>query len=180
MFKSTLAAVVTLLMFMGSTGFAGGGGRRGGGKCDPEKVPGSYVRNNANPPFMQQLKLDSDGTAYWYDSAAFQLILTTGTFIPHIGSWKCLDDGSLLVTTIGTNYDGIAVDTQINQNERLTEKLTVVDSNTLQPTHRIFTAIPLADDPQGPGVLISACTPTGTPCAPVAYKRVKPNPSDIP
>jgi len=181
MFKSTLAVLVTLLMFMGSTGFAGGGGKKGGGKCDPEKVPGSYVRLNTtgNPPFMDQLKLGSDGTAYWNNSAALQTLITTGTFIPYIGSWKCLSDGNLLVTTIGTNALPSGGDLVLDSTARFTEKLSVLDSNTLQPTHRIFTSILLSDDPLGSGVA-SGCTPTGTPCSPVAYKRVKPNASDIP
>jgi hypothetical protein len=174
MFKSTLAALVTLLI-MSSTAFAD---RRP--RCNPEKVPGSYVRYRTDNPYIDQLKLGSDGTAYWYQSTSFDLLFTTGTFIPEIGSWKCLEDGSVLVTTIGTNYEVSGGDMHILENQRTTQKLSVVDNDTLQPTHRIFTNTLLSADPFGPGVVqANSCTPSN-PCAPFAYKRVKPKPSDIP
>jgi hypothetical protein len=127
---------------------------------------------------LDLLKLDSDGTAYWYQSIAFHHLTSEGAFIPEIGSWKCQDDGSLLVTTVGTLFTGTGTDLVMDQNSRFTQKLTVVDSNTLLPTHRIETVIPLASDPLGPGVA-GGCTPMN-PCAPFAYKRIKTLASDIP
>lgn len=175
MFKHTLLALVTLLVFLGSTALADKP------KCKADKVPGSYVRLNPISTFMDQLRLNSDGTAYWYQSAAFHHLVSEGAFNPHIGSWKCLDDGSLLVTTIGSNYRPTvpAGDIELFQNERFTEKLTVVNNDTYQPTHRIFTSFLLLDDPLGSNGVATGCTPLN-PCAPYAYKRVKPFPSDIP
>src|SRR6266705_2709758 len=48
--------------------------------------------------------------------------------------------------------------------------------------HRINTHIPLSNDPLGPGVVNpgSACTPSGTPCNPSPYKRIRPQLTDIP
>jgi hypothetical protein len=175
MFKSTLAALVALLI-LSSTAFAAP-------KCSL-LVTGSYVRQvYPATPYIDQLTLSIDGTAYWFSSLSFDQILT-GAFIPQIGSWKCLADGSVLVTTIGTNYLGnplpVAAGTNIYilDNLRFTQKLSVVDFDTLQATHRISTNIPLSDDPLGPGS-VSGCKPSGTPCNPAPYKRVKPLPTDI-
>ena len=132
---------------------------------------------------MDQLKLSSDGTAYWYQSTAFDLMLTAGTYIPEIGSWKCLNDGSVLVTTVGTNYDSTGGDIHISQNTRFTQKLTVVNNDTLQPTDRITTDTALSDDPLGPGVVQpfpSSCTASVNSCDPSSYRRVKPLITDIP
>jgi hypothetical protein len=156
-------------------------------RCNLFTVTGSYVRQ-VNP-YIDQLKLGIDGTAYWFQSSSFDLILT-GTYIPQIGSWTCLNDGTVLVTTIGTNFSqnspfgdipqpGQPLDINIFQNVRFTQKLSLVDGNTLQPTHRINTDIPLSSDPLGPGVA-SGCNPSGTPCNPAPYKRIRPQLTDIP
>jgi hypothetical protein len=179
MFKSTFAALVTLLI-VSSTALAAP-------RCNLFTVTGSYVRQTN--PYIDQLKLGIDGTAYWFNSSSFDLILT-GAFIPEIGSWTCLADGTVLVTTIGTNYSqnssfgdipqtGLSLDINIFENIRFTQKLSVVDQDTLRPTHRINTHIPLSNDPLGPGV-VTACTPSGTPCNPSPYKRIRPQLTDIP
>ena len=173
MFKSTLAALVALLI-LSSTALAAP-------KCSL-LVTGSYVRQNLTTQYIDQLTLGIDGTAYWYQSSSFDLLLTAGTYIPEVGSWKCLADGSVLVTTIGTSYfSTIGVDIYKDQNTRFTQKLSVVGIDTLQPTHRIITYIPLANDPLGPGVvdLTSTCTPSVNPCPAFLYKRVKPLTTDI-
>src|SRR5262249_43909700 len=106
-----------------------------------------------------------------------------GTFTPGVGSWTCLADGTVLVTTIETDFNGSG-DTSISNNERLTQKLTVVDLNTLQATHRIITSIPLNNNPLGPGTSTKGCTPSGTApfilCDPAPYKRIRPALADIP
>jgi hypothetical protein len=180
MFKSKLAAVVTLLI-LSSTALAA--------RCNPFTVAGSYVRQTQ--PYIEQLKLGVDGTAYWFSSSSFDLILT-GAFIPFIGSWTCLEDGTVLVTTIGSGYfptspfgdvsqPGQPLDIALGANHRLTQKLSVVDRDTLRQTHSIRTRIPLSNDPLGPGVVGGgSCTPSGTPCDPSPYKRIRPQLTDIP
>jgi len=180
MFKSTLAALVTLSI-LSSTVFAAP-------KCNPFTVTGSYVRQNNVTLYIDQLSLGIDGRASWFLSSSFDSILL-GAFIPQIGSWTCLDDGTVLVTTIGTEYlqnspfgdipqPGQPLDINISDNIRFTEKLSVVDRDTLRPTHRITTIIPLSNDPFGPGV-VGACTPSGTPCNPSPYRRIRPQLTDI-
>jgi len=178
MFKSALAALFTLLMFMGATAFAGGSGT----ECDPEKVAGSYIAlrpttfSGSGLGVLDQLKLGSDGTAYWYQSTAFDLLVSQGSFIPEIGSWKCLRDGTLVVTTIGVNYHTVGgQDIAKDSNHRFTQKLSVVDSNTLQTISRVARNFALTDDPLGP---LGVPGPTST--AVFQFKRVKPLPSDIP
>jgi hypothetical protein len=72
------------------------------------------------------------------------------------------------------------LDINISVNHRSTQKLSVVDRDTLRQTHGIPTRIPLSNDPLGPGVVGRACTPSGTPCNPAPYKRIKPQVTDIP
>ena len=159
-------------------------------KCSPFTVAGSYVRQfGRTGPYIDQLTLGIDGTAYSYTSGAFDLILL-GTSIPGIGSWTCLQDGSVLVTTITSEYlnafgdipqPGVPLDIHITVNLRVTSKLSVLDGNTLQEMDRIVTRVALTDDPFGPGVRGgSSCMPSGKPCTSAPYKRIQPQVTDIP
>ena len=181
MLKSKLAAFVGLLILT-STALAAP-------KCSPFTVAGAYVRQV--PPYIDQLTLNMDGTVYSFSSGAFDLILD-GTIIPAVGSWTCLKDGTVLVTTILSQYvqnsptsdvpvPGQPLDINISVNTRATSKLSVLDANTLQETNRIVTRLPLTDDPFGPGVRgVSSCMPAGKPCSPAPYRRIKPQVTDIP
>jgi hypothetical protein len=181
MFKSILAALVALLI-LSSTALAAP-------KCNPFTLAGSYVRQTQ--PYIEQLTLGIDGTAYWFKSSSFDSILL-GAFTPQIGSWTCLDDGTVLVTTIGSSYGntspfgdipqpGQPLDIILGANQRQTSKLSVVDRDTLRQTHSIGTRIPLSNNPLGPGVVgRGSCTPSGTPCDPSPYKRIRPQLTDIP
>jgi hypothetical protein len=196
MFRTTLAALVVLLI-LSSMALAAP-------PCNPFTVAGSYVRQNVGvmpgngidiSPYIDQLTLHIDGTAYWFNSGSFDLILQ-GAFLPEVGSWTCLPDGTVLVTTIGTLYfqnstnpdgspsdiahDGQPLDINIGVNRRTTQKLSVVDLNTLQVTVQIRIAIPLGNDPLGPGFVPHGCTPTDKPCNPAPYKRIRPMLTDIP
>ena len=181
MLKSTSAALVTLLI-LSSTAFAAT-------KCSAFTVAGSYVRQTS--PYFDQLMLNVDGTAYWFNSAAFDQILL-GTSIPSVGSWTCLADGTVLITTVGSSYlqnspygdvpqPGQPLDINLANNIRITQKLTILDPETLQQIDRIVTRVALSDDPLGPGVLgVSSCFPSGNPCNPAPYKRIRPKITDIP
>jgi len=180
MYRRTLAA---LLMGLSLSAMA-----LAAPKCSPFTVTGSYVRQIA--PYIDQLTLSIDGRAYWFNSGSFDQILT-GAIIPEIGSWTCLKDGTVLVTTIGSAYGnhspfgdipqpGQPLDITIDLNLRITQKLSVIDRDTLRATHEIATRTPLSNDPLGPGVVgARSCRPTGTPCDPSPYKRIKPQVTDI-
>src|SRR5215467_8300792 len=118
MFRSTLAAMLAVLT-LSAMAFAAP-------RCSPFTVAGSYVRQTA--PYIDQLTLGIDGTAYSFTSAAFHLILE-GTSIPGIGSWTCLKDDTVLVTTIDSEYlnnfgdipqPGLPLDIYISDNFRVT------------------------------------------------------------
>ena len=181
MLKCALALVVAQLV-LSSICFAST-------KCSAIAMAGSYVRQAS--PYIDQLTLSIDGRAYWFSSSSFDLILL-GTFIPEIGSWTCLSDGKVLVTTVGSAYvqnspandvpqPGQPLDINISFNHRYTQKLSPLDYDTLQPTHQIATRVPLSDDPLGPGVVgARSCAPSGNPCDPSPYKRIRPQFTDIP
>src|SRR5262249_44179699 len=155
--KAYVFTSLSLLLILSSTAFAAP-------TCNPFTVAGSYVRQNvgalpgngvARSPYIDQLTLSIDGTAHWFNSASFDIILQ-GAFIPEVGSWTCLADGTVLVTTIGTLYlqnspsgdvpqTGQPLDINIFVNHRLTQKLTVVDRDTLQPTAQTGSRIALSD-----------------------------------
>ena len=179
--KSTLPALLALLLFSSPALAA----RR----CSPFTVAGSYVRQTS--PYMDQLTLAIDGTVYSFSSAAFDLILL-GTFNPGVGSWTCLDDGTVLVTTIRSEYlqnspsgdvpqPGQPLDINISVNLRVTSKFSILDGDRLRETHRIVTRVPLTDDPFGPGTRGgSSCMPSGKLCDPAPFRKIKPQPADIP
>ena len=178
MLKNVLAAMVTLSVLVGSTAFATDDSS---GVCKGKKVVGSYVRQRPNFEIIDQLTLNSDGTAYWYQSTAFDFLVTGGSFIPQTGSWTCTDDGSVVVTTIGTAYRSTGADLVKDTNGRLTERLSVIDNDTLLPTHRQFRDFALTDDPRGPnGFNVRGCSPATGGCPANTYQRIKPIISDVP
>ena len=178
--KSTFPAIVALFI-LSATHFAAA-------SCSPATVAGSYVR--LLNPYIDQLVLSLDGTAYWHNSASFDQILL-GTFQPEVGSWTCLADGSVLVTTVGSTYrqnsatgdvpqSGQPLDIHIYKNVRITQKLTIVDHDTLRQADRIVTQTTLSSNPLGAGTVVASCTPSTTACNPAAYKRIKPKATDLP
>jgi hypothetical protein len=98
MLKSISTGLIGISAFMASTAFAFNL------PCNPLRVPGSYIRQDATVEFIDQLELHIDGTAAWYQSTAFDLLVTGGTFIRQVGSWKCVSATRLVVTTIGMEY----------------------------------------------------------------------------
>ena len=174
MFKLALTALATLSIFLCSTASAT--------ECDPDSVHGSYVAlrsdfSGSGNGTLDQLVLGKGGTAYFYRSTSFDLMLTTGSFIPEIGSWKCNDDGTLVVTTIAVNYAPVSgPDLAKYQNRRRTQKLSVVDSNTLQSIIRVSRYFALTDDPLGSNWIGSPVSDTTQ----FVFKRVKPFKSDLP
>lgn len=153
--------------------------------CDPSKIAGSYIRLGATgdpvfPQVMDQLRLGSDGTAYWYSNLAFQLLTTAGTFIPQVGSWQCTDSNTLVVTTIGAIYERGATDIELTMHVRFTAKLSIIDNDTLEagPDSRVFRYFALADDPSDPNAvpIQGPFSNTNT----TSFRRIKPIASDVP
>lgn len=147
------------------------------GVCSGKKVVGSFIRVNPGNKYMDQLILTGDGIAYWYQSTAFDFLVTGGTYIPEIGSWACQTDGTVLVTTISTQYQPQSGDEVKDKNTRFTQKLIVVDEDTLAVSARFTREFALTDDPLGNnGTVQGGCTS----CPPYTYKRIKPVPTDVP
>src|SRR5205807_1297781 len=70
---------------------------------------------------------------------------------------------------------GQPLDIRISVNLRFTQKLSVINLNTLQQTRRTNTRIPLSNDPLGPGAIGSgSCSPTGRPCDPARTREFAP------
>ena len=54
--------------------------------------------------YVYQLTLNSDGTATQYWTGLPDYMINAGTGSPNIGSWKCKNNGKLLVTLLGATY----------------------------------------------------------------------------
>jgi hypothetical protein len=194
MFKMLLVALSTL-MISSSTVFAGGGG---GNKCKPENVAGSYTRADPNTDvfanglgvahtFLYQLNLHSDGTADQYWTGFTDYLMELGTASPWIGSWKCRNDGKLVVTLIRALYYPIpsspacvfpcvpGADVELGVHVRSTYLFSVENSNTLKRIKARARAYGVTDDPSDP----AAGTLQPLSLTEVIYKRLKASDADL-
>src|SRR5215813_4057131 len=134
--------------------------------CRNGKFVGSYTRTVPNNVYgdgsvihqtIFQLNLHGDGTAFQYWTGFPDALLTTGTNSPYMGSWKCRQDGQLVVTLITAVFQPTTVthgpapvDLLLDIHARTTYLFTVTDEDTLTRTEarsRIYTT---ADDPSDP------------------------------
>jgi hypothetical protein len=197
MFKLTLVALFTL-MISSSTVFAGGGGGGGGNKCKPDNVAGSYTRADPNTDvfangtlvahtFLYQLNLHSDGTADQYWTGFPDYIMELGTASPWIGSWKCRNDGKLVVTVIRALYNPIppspacvfpcvpVPDIELSGHVRSTYLFSVENSNTLKRVQSRARVYFVTDDPSDP----TAGTLFPKSFTEDVYKRLKASDADL-
>ena len=166
--------------------------------CHVKDVAGVYVAERPTvsyfsvPGQLDQLVLGTDGVAYRYSSFAFIRPITEGTYLPEVGSWTCLKDGSVLITTVSTSLTPIIVptpnllgantlDLDRDSNFRRTQKFSVIDDDTLDLNTSVIKRFLLTVDPSDP----AAPTLGGFSVIPVApgtvvYKRVKPLETDVP
>ena len=163
MLKKMMFALVALSLFMVVPAFAD---KNEG--CKNGKFVGSYTL--LDPSFdvlgdgsvlhnlLFQLTLHSDGTVAqnWTGLPDFQI--NTGTGTPWIGSWKCQNNGKLLVTTLRANFDPtppipghtVYADTQLSVHLRNTYLFVVLDDNTLKRVQARFRLYDPTQDPTDP------------------------------
>ena len=134
--------------------------------------------------FIYQLNLNADGTATQIWTGSSDFIVNQGTIMPRIGSWKCRDDGKLVVTTIEASYAPIPPNTHPDQPyadvelafyTRTTALFSVDDANTLtrlQARARRYTPTQDPTDPAG-GTLRPLSTDT------VTYTRLQASDADL-
>jgi hypothetical protein len=182
MLKSISTGLIGISTFMASTAFAVNI------PCNPFTVAGTYLRHDSTVEFIDQLELHIDGTAAWYQSTAFDFLVTGGTFIRQVGSWKCVSATRLVVTTIGMEYtptqtpnpfppNNLVTDETIFAYQRLTHQLDVVNINTLNRTRRVGKEIKLSDNPLDPNVVPISVQDLSTQ---VLFERVIPMTSELP
>jgi hypothetical protein len=158
MIRQILAAIIGISTLSASTAFATGTTKA----CTPGKVAGSYIHRRVDPDtgfaFIDQIIVNRDGTAYWNQSTQFERLMTTGSVLESIGTWKCINDSTLIMTTISAVYrsEGVPDPFQIGELvpdlvtdlwERETQRFHVVNKNTLERTFVIFKQFGLGDDP---------------------------------
>ena len=182
MLKSISTGVIGISAFMASTAFAVNF------PCNPLTVQGTYIRQIPAAEVIDQLELHIDGTAAWYQSTAFDFLVTGGTFIREVGSWKCVSATRLVVTTIGMGYQPTQTPDAFPPNNlvtdeakfaylRHTHQFDVVSINTLNRTRRVFMEIKLSDNPLDPNVVPLSIQDTSVQAL---FQRVIPLTSDLP
>jgi hypothetical protein len=186
----SMFALIGLLVFTAMPAFSQSG-------CKNGKFPGSYVTSvsfpdiwgdgsNVNHTFVLQLNLHGDGTAYENYTGLPDLMLSSGTGTPSVGSWQCRQDGKLIVTLIDTAYLptndaalhgilNVPVDLFLRFHSRTTYLFSVNDENTLTRIQARSRRYAPAEDPTDPngGTLRPLNTST------VDYKRLVASEADL-
>ena len=184
--KNVMLSLVALV-FMVIPAFADAG-------CKNGKFVGSYTRpqtlndiwgdsTGVNHTVLFQLNLQSDGTAFQYWTAFPDLMLNGGTGTPYVGSWKCRDDGKLVVTLISAVYTSTTdthgnpslVDLLLLFHQRVTYLFTVTDGDTLTRTEARARRYSVTEDPSDP----TAGTLRPLDTTVVVYKRLVASDSDL-
>ena len=188
--KKAIFALFTLLSFMVMPAFADTG-------CSNGKFVGSYVNlfrtqdawgdgSNVSQTYLSQLTFTIDGNVSEEFSGSPQLMLSSGTSTNNIGTWRCRQDGQLVVTVLYSIYlpthdaamhgvPNVPTDLLLFLNVRNTYLFSVTDDNTLtrvQARSRFYTPL---EDPTNPqeGTLKPLSTTA------VVYKRVQASDADL-
>jgi hypothetical protein len=175
--KNVVVAFLALSLFMVIPAFPQEQENEG---CKNHKFIGSYTHVEAVPDIwgdgtnvehqiLQQLNLHGDGTVINEFAGGPDTMLSFGLSTTFVGSWKCRNDGKLVVTVIFANYapttDAInhpstvpappPVDLSLSAHIRATYLFAVTDTNTLtriQARNRVYGPAQDPSDPTG-GVL---------------------------
>src|SRR5215831_11982763 len=162
-----MLALAVLSVFMVAPAFADSG-------CKDGKFVGSYVRSAANPDVwgdgsgvahtnVVQLNLNSDGTAYEQQTGFPDIMLSSGTGTPSVGSWQCRADGKLVMTIITAVFAptndaaihgilNVPTDLLLFVHLRSTYLFSITDDNTLtriQARNRRYLPAEGPTDPNG-------------------------------
>jgi hypothetical protein len=127
----------------------------------------STIGNTSENSNMSQYILNTDGTVYFNQSKALEELITAGTFIPFTGSWK-RKGNFIYLTAVSTSAIAANGDLILAFYKRTTQKLKIINKNTLQLVQQVFKVIPLNEDP-----LTAEGTEITPPPSNVLLKRVK-------
>jgi hypothetical protein len=184
--KNVMLSLIAL-GFMGIPAFADVG-------CKDGKFVGSYTSpqtlndiwgdsTGVNHTVLFQLNLQSDGTAFQYNTGFPDLMLNSGTGTPYVGSWTCRNDGKLVVTVItaaftpttDTHGNPSPVDLLLQLHRRVTCLFTVTDGDTLTRTQARPRTYSVTEDPSDP----TAGTLRRVNTSVVVYKRLVASDADL-
>jgi len=134
--------------------------------CNKWKPVGTYTRSSVagTHSFVYQLQLHNDGTAWMTATAYYDYMINYGTNSPAVGSWKCRDDGKVVVSVLqgilypiiaGTAADLPYADVSLDQHINTTYLFSVDGPNTITQTQSRGRTYGPAEDPTDPagGVL---------------------------
>ena len=147
-------------------------------------VPGSYLRTdvtNVNHEGDDVIELRADGTGYFYQGNAIELMDSGGTSIPAVGTWACGPGNTVILTTI--SYYAPNVNSDLTDAYRFTHQIQFKLRDLEHPVvlQRVFIdfalspggALPDLLDPNGGTVVSTPLT------APRQLALIKPLASDL-
>lgn len=182
--KLTIAAAAMMIFGVGSV-FADQ-------DCATGKFVGTYTRvtaaedlvgNGELHAYVFQLTFHADGTVTQYWTGFPDYMISAGTGSPWIGSWKCRDNGNVLVNVIGATYVpsaadsnfGLLDDVKLYRHTRSTYVFNIDDNNTMtriKARARTYEAAEDPTDPNGGTLGILSTTP-------LVYKRLSASAADL-
>jgi hypothetical protein len=173
--RKALAVAIPLLVVV--LGLPAAGLAQGSAGCKTGKFVGSYTSarlftdiwgdgTGVDHAYAFQLNLASDGTAYQSWTGLPDIMLSSGTGSPWVGSWTCRSDGKLVVTLLNASYLPTTdasnhpstvqypppVDLFLLRHTRTTYLFSVTDGNTLtrlQARARVYDSTQDPSDPNG-------------------------------
>ncbi|MEP7212013.1 MAG: hypothetical protein ABI791_03000 [Acidobacteriota bacterium] len=133
--------------------------------------------------FLFQLTLHGDGTVtqYWTGLPDYQTSLGTGSI--NIGSWKCRDNGNLLVTLISASYEasaadpnfGTVADVRLWRHFRSTYVFDITNGTTITRTKaRTRSYLPAEDPTDANGGILGTLSTT-----PLVYNKLVATATDL-
>lgn len=160
--------------------------------CQAGSFVGTYTRAiAANDPIgngelhasLFQLTFHADGTVNQYWTGLPDYMINLGSGGPWIGSWKCRDNGKILVTMMGSTFEPAAPDANIGSvsdiklysHFRSTYVFEITNNQTLtriKARSRTYAADQDPTDPDG-GTLGTLST------TPLVYKKLVPSGADL-
>jgi len=196
--RRTLACAVAAFVVV--LGVPALGLAQGNAGCKNGKFVGSYTHadlftdiwgdvSGVDHAFLYQLNLAGDGTVYQNWTGLPDLMLSSGSGTPNVGSWACRSDGKLIVTLINASYvpttdasnhpttvpDPPPVDLFLAGHTRVTYLFEVTDANTLTRVQARSRTYGPAQDPSDPNG--GTLRPLRT--AVVVYKRLVASDADL-
>ena len=159
--------------------------------CKKGSFTGTYTRLYENDVFNDgthvrkyavELVFTNSGSVILHSASALDLAINVGASGLTVGSWKCRDDGKLVVTSLVAGYYPLSItantphpDMSLEMQIRATSLFEIVDNNTLRRIQQRARIYRIDEDPTDPSA--GSLSPLST--IPLEYKRLEASDADL-